>query len=46
MAQSKTDHQDWIRRRTDAVRQMYSAYDALIEFGQGEGLIDQDTTIM
>ena len=45
MAQSRTEHQDWIRRRADAVRQVYSAYDALIEFGQGEGLVDQDTAI-
>jgi len=42
---SKTEHQQWIRRRADAVRQVYTAYDALIEFGQGEALIDQDTAI-
>lgn len=38
-----TDQQDWIRRRCDAVRQVYTAFDALVEFGHGEMLIDQDT---
>ena len=45
MAQGKTEHQEWIRRRADAVRQVYSAYDALVEFGQGGSLVDQDTPV-
>lgn len=45
MSQDRTDQQDWIRRRTDAVRQVYSAFDAMVEFGHGENLVDQDTAI-
>jgi len=41
----RTDQQDWIRRRADAVRQVYSAFDAMTEFGYGEPLVDQDTAI-
>lgn len=45
MSQDRTDQQDWIRRRADAVRQAYSAFDAMVEFGHGENLVDQDTAI-
>lgn len=40
-----TAHQDWIRRRKAAVLEKYSAYDALMEFGHGDQLVDPDTPV-
>ncbi|KKL45203.1 hypothetical protein LCGC14_2358010 [marine sediment metagenome] len=38
-----TAHKDWIRRRVEAVRSVYTAFDALTEHGHGEMIHDQDT---
>lgn len=40
-----TAHQDWIRKRSDAVRQRYTAYQCLHESGHGETLVDEDTAV-
>lgn len=45
MELTKTEHQAWIRKRADSVRQVYTAYDALVEFGHHEALVDQDTPV-
>lgn len=42
---STTVHQDWIRRRKQAVLERYSAFDALVEFGHGGELVDPDTPV-
>lgn len=38
-------HKDWIRRRADAVRQRYTAFQCLHENGHGEMLVDEDTAV-
>lgn len=38
-----TAHKDWIRRRTDAVRKAYTAFDAMAEHGHGDAIPDPDT---
>ncbi len=40
-----TSAQDWIRKRADAVRSKYTAYQCLHENGHGEHLVDEDTPI-
>lgn len=40
-----TVHQEWLRRRKEAVLARYSAFDALHEFGHGEALVDPDTPV-
>jgi hypothetical protein len=42
---ARTDHQNWIRRRVDAVRKAYTAFDAMQEHGHGEALPDPDTPV-
>jgi hypothetical protein len=34
----ETDHKSWIRRRADAVRSVYTAFDAMNEHGHGPRL--------
>jgi len=41
---NKQQLKDWIRRRVEAVRSKYTAFDALIEIGV-EGLVDEETPI-
>ncbi len=41
MADFTVAEQDWVRRRADAVRRVYSAFDALVEVGV-DGLSDED----
>lgn len=36
---------DWIRRRADAVRSRYTAFECLHEHGRGESLVDPDTPV-
>ncbi len=45
MADISVAARDWIRRRTDAVRQKYSAYSCMHENGHGEYLVDEDTPV-
>lgn len=40
-----TSAQEWIKRRADAVRTKYTAYQCLHEHGHGEHLVDEDTPI-
>lgn len=37
--------QEWIRRRADAVRKSYSAFDCMVEHGQAEMLVDPTTPV-
>lgn len=41
----RTESQEWIRSRADAVSKVYTAYDAMVELGHGDGLVDHDTAI-
>lgn len=43
MAKVSTEHQSWIRRRVDAVRKAYTAFDAMTEHGHGDAIPDPDT---
>ncbi|KKL59537.1 hypothetical protein LCGC14_2214330 [marine sediment metagenome] len=38
-----TAHKDWIRRRVEAVRTAYTAFDAMTEHGHGDAIPDPDT---
>jgi hypothetical protein len=39
----ETDHKSWIRRRADAVRSVYTAFDAMNEHGHGDLIPDPDS---
>lgn len=41
----KTSLQEWIKKRANAVRQTYSAYACISEFGHGEDIPDENTSV-
>lgn len=45
MSEIKTAQQVWVAKRISAVREAYSIFECLHEFGQGEMLIDEATSI-